>query len=90
MALLRPPCPSPDHLDIAAVAARLGVPVASVRYLVRHQRIPYLRWGRRVAFEPARVDAWRRANPHLIAPIRTPSDDPETDGRPGAASKERV
>lgn len=91
MALLRPPCPSPDYLDIAAVADRLGLPVTAVEYLVRHQRIPYLRWGRRVGFDPARVDAWRRANAHLVAAIpNPPSDDPDTDGRSGAASKERM
>lgn len=47
-----------DLLDIAAVAARLGVTIRHVRRLVAERRIPFVKWGRRLRFDPAEIDAW--------------------------------
>lgn len=45
-------------MDIAGVAARLGVPVRHVRRLVAERRIPYLKWRRLLRFDPAEIEAW--------------------------------
>lgn len=62
----RPPCGLAGLLDAPGVAARLKISVAQVRYLVRHQRIPCIRHGRRVLFDARRIDAWLAANPHIL------------------------
>jgi excisionase family DNA binding protein len=59
-----PDCPPPGLLEIPALAARLNVSVGHIRYLVRHQRIPYVRWGRLVRFDPDQIAAWLAANTH--------------------------
>lgn len=57
-----------DNLwDIEAVADRLGVRVRYVRRLVSERRIPYLKLGRLLRFDPAEIDAWleeARRSPH--------------------------
>jgi excisionase family DNA binding protein len=45
-------------LDIEGVAARLGVTVRHVRRLVADRRIPYLKWGHLLRFDPAEIEAW--------------------------------
>lgn len=45
-------------LDVAAVAERLGIREGHVRRLVHERRLPYLKVGGRVRFDPADVDAW--------------------------------
>ncbi len=45
-------------LDIAGVAARLGVEVRYVRRLVAEARIPYIKLGHLLRFDPAEVEAW--------------------------------
>ena len=45
-------------LDIAALAARLGVGERFVRRLVNERRIPFLKIGRHVRFDAADVEAW--------------------------------
>lgn len=48
-----------DNLwDIDAVADRLGVRVRYVRRLVAERRIPYLKLGRLLRFDPDEIDAW--------------------------------
>ena len=50
---------SDDHLiDITAVAARLDVQVRHVRRLVHERRIPYIKWGHLIRFDPSDIDAW--------------------------------
>jgi excisionase family DNA binding protein len=44
--------------DIDAVALRLGVRVRYVRRLVAERRIPYLKLGRLLRFDPDEIDAW--------------------------------
>lgn len=48
----------PDLVDITAIAARLGVEVRHVRRLVAERRIPYIKWGRLLRFDPADIDDW--------------------------------
>ena len=45
-------------VDINAVAARLGVQVRHVRRLIHERRIPYVKWGHLVRFDPHDIDAW--------------------------------
>ncbi len=45
-------------LDIAALAGRLGVTERFVRRLVAERRIPFLKIGKFIRFEPANVAAW--------------------------------
>ncbi len=45
-------------MDIEAVARRLGVPVRHIRRLVAERRIPYLKWGHLLRFDPAEIEAW--------------------------------
>ena len=48
----------PHLVDIEAVAEHLGVSVRHVRRLVHERRIPYLKWGHLLRFEPAAVAEW--------------------------------
>jgi excisionase family DNA binding protein len=52
------PRPDNDLVDIAAVAQRLGVQVRHVRRLVHERRIPYIKWGHLIRFDPADIHAW--------------------------------
>jgi excisionase family DNA binding protein len=45
-------------LDINGVAEYLGVTVRHIRRLVAEQRIPYVKWGSILHFDPAEIDAW--------------------------------
>lgn len=48
----------PDLVDITAIAAHLGVEVRHVRRLVAERRIPYIKWGHLLRFDPAEIDTW--------------------------------
>ena len=53
--------------DIDAVAQRLGVQVRHIRRLVAERRIPYLKWGHLLRFDPAEIETWlndARRPPH--------------------------
>ena len=45
-------------MDLPAVAERLGVNERHIRRLVAERRIPYLKWGHLLSFDPADIDAW--------------------------------
>ena len=45
-------------IDIKEVAARLGVEVRHIRRLVHERRIPFVKWGHLLRFDPAEIDAW--------------------------------
>jgi excisionase family DNA binding protein len=49
-------------LDIAAAAERLSTSVRHVRRLVQERRIPVVRVGRLVRFDPVDIDAWLDAH----------------------------
>lgn len=53
--------PIPDRrplMDLPAVAERLGVNHRHIRRLVHERRIPYLKWGALLRFDPEEIDAW--------------------------------
>lgn len=57
----RPPSARTDRrplLDIDAVAELLGTSVRHLRRLVQERRIPVVRVGRLIRFDPADIDAW--------------------------------
>jgi excisionase family DNA binding protein len=45
-------------LDIAAVAEQLGTSVRHIRRLVQERRIPVVRVGRLIRFDPSDLDTW--------------------------------
>ncbi len=45
-------------MDIEAVARRLGVQVRHVRRLVAERRIPFVKWGHLLRFDPVEIEAW--------------------------------
>lgn len=45
-------------LSIAEVADALGVDVRHVRRLVHERRIPYVKWGHLLRFDPADIAEW--------------------------------
>ncbi|HET7489180.1 MAG TPA: helix-turn-helix domain-containing protein [Acidimicrobiales bacterium] len=51
------PTPTP-LIDLPAVADRLGVNHRYVRRLVAEQRIPYVKLGHLLRFDPVELEAW--------------------------------
>ncbi|CAN5720396.1 hypothetical protein BH20ACT2_BH20ACT2_19960 [soil metagenome] len=45
-------------IDLPALARRLGVNQRHIRRLVAERRIPFVKWGHLLRFDPAEVDAW--------------------------------
>jgi excisionase family DNA binding protein len=45
-------------LNISEVADTLGVDVRHVRRLVHEKRIPYIKWGHLLRFDPAELEEW--------------------------------
>jgi excisionase family DNA binding protein len=45
-------------LNISEVADILGVDVRHVRRLVHERRIPFVKWGHLLRFDPAEIEAW--------------------------------
>jgi excisionase family DNA binding protein len=62
--------PLPHLLTIDELADHLGVSVRHVRRLIAERRVPHLRVGRFIRFDPADVTAWlndtRVANSRII------------------------
>lgn len=57
------PDPDPDGdtdqlLTIAQVAHRLNVEVRHIRRLVHERRIPYIKWGHLLRFDPDELQQW--------------------------------
>ena len=48
----------PQLLDLAEVAERLRVTERHVRRLVNERRIPFLKWGHLLRFDPVELTAW--------------------------------
>ena len=48
----------PRLLDITALASRLGVNPRHVRRLVAERRIPFIKWGHLIRFDPAEIRVW--------------------------------
>lgn len=45
-------------MNIAEVAERLGVTVRHMRRLVTEARVPYIKWGHLLRFDPAEIEEW--------------------------------
>lgn len=45
-------------LDLPQLATRLGVNERHIRRLVAERRIPYLKWGHLLRFDPDEIDRW--------------------------------
>jgi excisionase family DNA binding protein len=45
-------------LDIDGVAEHLGVNERHVRRLVAERRIPFVKWGHLLRFDPAEISVW--------------------------------
>lgn len=55
-------------MDLPAVAERLGVNERHIRRLVHERRIPFIKWGHLLRFDPDEIDAW-------LADARVPVDN---------------
>ena len=64
----RPPQLPETLLDITGLAQRLGVNVRHVRRLVAERRIPFIKWGHLIRFDPSEIAAW-------IERARVPDED---------------
>ena len=70
------PEPLPYLLDCTGLAAHLGVEVRHIRRLVHERRIPFVKWGHLVRFDPDEVKAWldsHRSSGATKPPAATPS-----------------
>lgn len=59
-------------VGIEVVAGMLGVGVRHVRRLVADRRIPYLKWGHLLRFDPVEIESWidqarRPVQPQVVA-----------------------
>ena len=52
----------PELLDIPALAEHLGVQPRHIRRLVHEKRIPYIKWGHLIRFDPADIAEWLDTN----------------------------
>jgi excisionase family DNA binding protein len=49
----------PDRLlDISGLAEHLGVNVRHIRRLVAERRIPFIKWGHLIRFDPSEIATW--------------------------------
>ena len=58
------PQPLGRLFTITEVADALGVDVRHVRRLVHERRIPFIKWGHLLRFDPADITAWVDAYRH--------------------------
>jgi len=49
-------------MDLPTVATYLGVRERHVRRLVQERRIPYIKWGHLLRFDPNEIDTWLDTN----------------------------
>jgi excisionase family DNA binding protein len=52
------PTPLPNLVDIDTLAAHLAVSVRHVRRLVAERRIPFVKWGHLLRFDPIAIATW--------------------------------
>lgn len=61
----RPDAPKSRRLlTISEVADLLGVDVRHVRRLVYEKRIPFIKWGHLLRFDPVEIEAWIDSHRH--------------------------
>jgi excisionase family DNA binding protein len=49
---------APPLLDVAALADRLGVTERFVRRLVAERRVPFVKLGKFIRFDPRDIESW--------------------------------
>ena len=54
----RPPDLPARLLDITSLAEYLGVNTRHVRRLVAERRVPFIKWGHLIRFDPVEIQAW--------------------------------
>jgi excisionase family DNA binding protein len=59
----------PRLLNITDLADHLGVNVRHIRRLVHERRIPFIKWGHLIRFDPRDVRTWLEANRQTRPPI---------------------
>ncbi len=64
--------PSPRLLDLHQVAEQLNVKERHVRRLVAERRIPFVKWGHLLRFDPEEIAAWLDAARCPPAPPPSP------------------
>lgn len=76
-------------LSIEDVAELLGVGVRHVRRLVAQQRIPYLKWGHLLRFDPLEIQEWLDGSRRPVVPERpvVPSGLSQTARRRAAGGR---
>jgi len=64
------PPPPANLLDINGAAEQLGVPLRHVRRLVAERRVPFIKWGARLHFDPVELRQWvdRHRVPERVVP----------------------
>ena len=68
----------PRLLTIEEVADHLGVTVRHVRRLVSERRIPFLKWGHLLRFDPTQIATWLTAQ---RVPVADHSGSPSRAGQ---------
>jgi len=80
------------------VANRLGVGVRHVRRLVQEGRIPFVKWGHPLRFDPLDIEELDRRQPQAAVPLTATerraglqvlSDDPRREGNRGEGRADR-
>ncbi len=64
----------PNLLDITALADHLSVDVRHIRRLVAERRIPFIKWGHLLRFDPGEIAAWIDENRCRTDSRRFPSN----------------
>ena len=70
----RAPTGTAPLLDLPAVAERLNVNERHVRRLVAERRIPYLKWGHLLRFDPVEIAAWLEQARQPVADRKSPGE----------------
>ena len=52
------PTTLPNLIDIVTLADHLGVDVRHIRRLVSERRIPFIKWGHLLRFDPTEIADW--------------------------------
>ena len=60
------PTALPELLDVNELAQHLGVNVRHVRRLVAERRIPFIKWGHLLRFDPDEIVDWLEYNRRRI------------------------
>lgn len=68
--------PIPQLLDIPRLAALLSINTRHVRRLIQERRIPFIKVGRLIRFDPAEIQQWIDANRRGLGTLEPVSRPP--------------